>query len=293
MLKLSKVALAILIQSVFIIALPIPTSAIVNPDPVLSRKVPPSVVSLHSASDTRVGVPTQFCTGTVIAPTWVITAGHCVFDTDTEEGYNVYATAIVGETRLRVDVVRAVVHPLFQENWNTIKYDVALLELATAIPGVRPMGLVGKSDSAAVLDPKGLILYGWGLVSRGPETEFFDWSNPYILPNRPKAVRQYVDLTPDIWVLPGMHLATLHIDSRGYMQGSCNGDSGGPLVSYRNGVARLVAIVSYGVSDCLATISSANTKLAPVLGWIKTTVTPLVVPIMPDPVPTDEDYLPR
>lgn len=269
--KLNKAVRTVLLASVCTLALPVSAFAIVNPDPVLSREVPASVVALHQAADRNTGKPTQFCTGTVVAPTWVLTAAHCVFKT--EDGYKVYVSALAGANRLYADVVRAVVHPTF-------RHDVALLKLAEPLPGVEPMRLVGKSDAAAVRDPSGLVLYGWGLVNRGPEPDFAtedEWLSYYAnnrptLPNRPKAVRQYNDENPDIRMRPKLHLATKYVDSRGYMQGSCNGDSGGPLVSYRSGVARLVAVVSYGMPECLEKVAGVNARIAPVRDWITATI---------------------
>lgn len=270
--KTNKVVQTTLLSLACVIAVPLPALAIVNPDPVLSRKVPASVIALHLATDRNTNKPTQFCTGTVIAPTWVLTAGHCVFET--RNGYPMYVTALAAEKRLHADVVRAIVHPME-------KHDVALLKLAEPLPGVEPMQLVGKSDAAAVRDPAGLVLYGWGLVNRGPEPDFStddEWlayyaNNRPTLPIRPKAVRQYKDEDPDIWMRPKVHLATKYVDGRGYMQGSCNGDSGGPLVSYRSGVARLVAVVSYGLPECLAKVAGVNARIAPVRDWIITTIT--------------------
>lgn len=270
--KISKLGRASILAFACVLAIPVPALAIVNPDPVLSRKVPASVVALHLTADRGAKKPAQFCTGTVIAPTWVLTAGHCVFET--RDGYRVYVTALANAKRLHVDVVRAIVHPME-------KYDVALLKLDEPLPGVKPMKLIGKSDAAAVRDPAGLVLYGWGLVDRGPEPDFStkdEWlayykNNRPTLPNRPKAVRQYKDENPDIRMRPKVHLATKYVDSRGYMQGSCNGDSGGPLVSYRSGVARLVAVVSYGEPECLAKVAGVNVRIAPVRDWVITTIT--------------------
>lgn len=269
--KTKKVVQTILLSMLCSVAVPLPAFAVVNPDPVLGREVPASVVALHQTADRATGKPTQFCTGTVIAPTWVLTAAHCVFET--EDGYEVYVSTIAGTDRLYVDVVRAVVHPNFRR-------DVALLKLAGPLPGVEPMRLVGKSDAAVVRDPSGLVLYGWGLVARGPEPDFSteeEWLSYYannrpVLPNRPKAVRQYNDENPGIRMQPKLHLATKYVDSRGYMQGSCNGDSGGPLVSYRSGVARLVAVVSYGVPECLEKVAGVNARIAPVRDWITATI---------------------
>lgn len=278
--KTNKVVQTILLSLLCVVAVPLPTFAVVNPDPVLSRKIPASVVALHWKADRAIGEPTQFCTGTVIAPTWVLTAAHCMFETEdgygvyvSEYGYEVYVSALAGTNRLYADVVRAVVPP-------NSRHDVALLKLAEPLPGVEPMRLVGKSDEAAVRDPSGLVLYGWGLVDRGPEPDFStkeEWLSYYankrpVLPSRPKAVRQYNDENPEIRMRPKLHVATKYVDSRGYMQGSCNGDSGGPLVSYRSGVARLVAVVSYGLPECLEKVAGVNARIAPVRDWITATI---------------------
>jgi secreted trypsin-like serine protease len=78
---------------------------------------------------------THFCGGSVYSPNWVITAGHCVIDTNPA---NVVITA--GSNRLttaaiRKNVKRIIVHKQFvQREDGSLEHDIALIELFDPLP---------------------------------------------------------------------------------------------------------------------------------------------------------------
>lgn len=104
------------------------------------------------------------CGGTLIAPTWVLTAAQCVKDGSfslAPSQLNVAVggldlTTITSSSRLPVKAI--MVHPQYNES--TFRNDVALLELTSAVAGVEPAYLIQPGRAL----PAGTSAWaiGWG-----------------------------------------------------------------------------------------------------------------------------------
>ena len=95
------------------------------------------------------------CTGTLIAPDLVLTAGHCaeIEPQQVIANTNDYATS----AGTRVNVIKTTAYP----SWQT-SYDAAVLVLASAIPGVEPRAIATSCTARELAKGTAVRLVGFG-----------------------------------------------------------------------------------------------------------------------------------
>lgn len=210
------------------------------------------------------------CTGTVIAPEWILSAAHCAFRPD---GGPVVAmlsiTGVANFNDLLGEVIpadRLVVHP----GWDPrrMRGDALLIHLETPssrppMPLARPGGRYGENPAV----PNAA---GWGTTDENS------------LAGTDVLKQAFLDLVDDptcAAFAAGIDPATQLCAGSVNVAGACHGDSGGPLtVLDAAGRRRLWGLTSYGpqlalgLPPCSLRSPAVFTRVAALAGWVDATL---------------------
>ena len=217
---------------------------------------------------------TYACTGTVLTPTIVLTAAHCVLDEPTGTPYaanqievRTGSVSSSGGGSL-VTATAVAVYPGF--TFATLHGDVAVLRVPSvslgADSGIR---LATSADGALYAAGLPVVYAGWGRTDNGatPPPQLLQQGSATVLANTDcRAADPDFSATYDLCVSSGQPTSV------------CNGDSGGPLLAGTPGAYVLIGVTSYGASSTCGGSPDFFARVSSLQPWIASVISSLPPP---------------
>lgn len=214
----------------------------------------PFMVSLQGLLYGETDHDRHFCGGTLISPSWVLTAAHCV-----QSAQPISLAVLGGATGLSTDAarrpsnVKAIhVHPAFNSG-NSLAHDVALIQLSAPLADAQPVALRLRPDASYLKPGRAFTVIGWGTTESGTDD----------YPTQLQTVQvPFVPFTECQQAYAGDLARGKVICAGREGMDSCQGDSGGPLLlRLRDGWTQF-GIVSWGEGCALAGYPGVYARIA-------------------------------
>lgn len=193
------------------------------------------------------------CGASLIAPGWVLTAGHCSINFPGAPQITgvIINSLIIDQNALEpfseyIDAETVIVH----EDYDMFSGgpDIALVKLA-APSSITPVGLAGYADSALYAPNMPVKILGWGKTTAGgSNVDSLRVATCQVISHDTCAVLYSSSPQGMYSSNPGGNICAGFF-SGSAPAGAAQGDSGGPLVYESNGSYKQVGIVSGGNSD--------------------------------------------